>query len=219
MSYVLDTDTLTLLRCQHSVVLSNVRAHRTAGVAVTVISLEEQLGGWYSVVRKARQRDDMARAYQSLADTVAFLADFAIRSFTVPAIIRFDSLRAQKLRIGSNDLRIAAIALEANATVVSRNLRDFGRVPGLSAVDWALTVITRPLALRAASRFGETPINHQRFARLPQHDVARLQVAVQNAAAVGVGDGLANVDEALEQPAELQRVEVRRAGRVIAPVR
>jgi predicted nucleic acid-binding protein len=38
--------------------------------------------------------------------------------------------------IGKIDLRIAAIALEQKAPVVSRNLRDFRRVPNLAVEDW-----------------------------------------------------------------------------------
>ena len=44
----------------------------------------------------------------------------------------------QRLNVGSNDLKIAATALEQNATVVTRNLRDFGRVPGVLCQDWTI---------------------------------------------------------------------------------
>ncbi len=43
----------------------------------------------------------------------------------------------QRLNVGSNDLKSAATALEHNAIVVTRNLRDFGRVEGLVCEDWA----------------------------------------------------------------------------------
>jgi tRNA(fMet)-specific endonuclease VapC len=45
-------------------------------------------------------------------------------------------LVALKLNVGSNDLRIAATALEIGAAVVTRNLRDYSRVPGLQIETW-----------------------------------------------------------------------------------
>jgi tRNA(fMet)-specific endonuclease VapC len=43
----------------------------------------------------------------------------------------------QRLNVGSNDLKIAAIALENQAIVVTRNRRDFGRVAALTCEDWS----------------------------------------------------------------------------------
>ena len=60
-----------------------------------------------------------------------------ILDFTEPAIIRYNALLALKLNVGKMDLRIAAIALEAGATVITRNLRDFQRVPELACENWA----------------------------------------------------------------------------------
>jgi tRNA(fMet)-specific endonuclease VapC len=35
------------------------------------------------------------------------------------------------------DLRVAAVALTLKATVLTRNLRDFEKVPGLIVEDWS----------------------------------------------------------------------------------
>ena len=43
-----------------------------------------------------------------------------------------------KLNIGKMDLRIGAVALENQAILVTRNSRDFGRIPGLSLANWAV---------------------------------------------------------------------------------
>ena len=41
-------------------------------------------------------------------------------------------LRTPRIRIGAQDLRIAAIALLCGFTVVTGNVRDFSQVPGLN---------------------------------------------------------------------------------------
>jgi tRNA(fMet)-specific endonuclease VapC len=61
-----------------------------------------------------------------------------ILSFTQPAITRYTYLKAQKLGVKKMDLSIAAIVLENNATLVTRNRRDFQRVPGLTIENWAV---------------------------------------------------------------------------------
>ena len=48
----------------------------------------------------------------------------------------YGELSARGERIGANDLFIAAIALTNDLTLVTHNVREFGRVPGLRVEDW-----------------------------------------------------------------------------------
>ncbi|HYV37443.1 MAG TPA: type II toxin-antitoxin system VapC family toxin [Gemmataceae bacterium] len=135
--HILDTDIMTLYQHGHPRVVHNVLAHPAAQLAIAVISVEEELTGWYTKLRQARKRDQIARVYQRLASAVPFFARFQILSFTEAAIMRYESLRAVHRNVGKNDLRISAIALENGATVVTRNLRDFKHIAGLAIEDWA----------------------------------------------------------------------------------
>ena len=135
--YVLDTDIMTLYQHGHPRVVQQVLAHPSAQLTIAVISVEEELTGWYTKLRQARKRDQLARVYQRLAEAVPFFARFRILSFTEPAIVRYDSLRTVHRGVGKNDLRISAIALENGATVVTRNSHDFKQVPGLTIEDWS----------------------------------------------------------------------------------
>ena len=95
------------------------------------MTVDEQLTGWYTLTRRARQPEEIARAYAHLGDAVVRLANWRILPYTESAIARVAQLKALRLNVRLMDLRIAAIALDNGAVVVTRNQRDFGRVPGL----------------------------------------------------------------------------------------
>jgi tRNA(fMet)-specific endonuclease VapC len=103
-----------------------------------VITVEEQLSGWYTLLRRTSQRDvaKLARTYQRLTDNVEVLTSLRILSFTDSAIRKYCNLRDLKLNMRKMDLRIAAITLDQCGTLVTRNLADFRRVPGLAIEDW-----------------------------------------------------------------------------------
>src|SRR5437879_394086 len=102
--FVLDTDVLTLYQEGDAVVRSHALQHSTQDIATTVLNVEEQVSGWYTLVRQAKQRDDLAWAYSRLAASVRFLAQLAILDFTKAAIDRYQQLRRSKIKIGRLDL-------------------------------------------------------------------------------------------------------------------
>jgi tRNA(fMet)-specific endonuclease VapC len=129
--YVLDTDTLTLFEEGHSAVLQRIGAHPAAELAITVLSVEEQLSGWYSRLRQAKDPARLALAYRRLARTIRFLSGLRILDFDESAILEYTQLQKKKLKVRKMDLRIAAVVLQHKAVLVSRNLQDFQRIPGL----------------------------------------------------------------------------------------
>jgi tRNA(fMet)-specific endonuclease VapC len=135
--FALDTDILSLWQHGHASVSQHVAAHAADELVITIITVQEQLDGWYLRLARAKHRKQIADIYQRLADTVGFLARVRILPFSEAAIDRYDRLRRQKLNIGKMDLRIAAIVLEFDVTLITRNTQDFGRVPGLKIEDWS----------------------------------------------------------------------------------
>jgi tRNA(fMet)-specific endonuclease VapC len=135
--YVLDTDILSLYQNNHPIARPRVDAH-SQEVAITVITVEEGLTGWYTVLRRARRRDQLPPLYERLAKQVDYLARWQKLLFTLPAITRYERLLTLRLNVGRNDLRIAAIILEHGGILVTRNLRDFQRVPNLVVEDWSV---------------------------------------------------------------------------------
>ena len=137
--YVLDTDTVTLLRANHPEVSRRVTSVAPPDVvATTVITVDEVLTGWYTLARRVNRPAQIEWAYGQLAAAVVFLAGVPLLPLSRAAITEYDRLKTLKLNVGRNDLRIAAIAMENLAVVVTRNIRDFGRIPGLAVEDWSV---------------------------------------------------------------------------------
>lgn len=135
--YILDTDTLQLLQDEHPRVIAQVQVVALEDRAISVITVEEQLSGWYTQLRQAKRPERLAWAYRRLAATVRFLSRVQIIDFDEAAIERYEQLKKRKLKLGTNDLRIAATVLERSAILVTRNLRDFQKVPALQIEDWS----------------------------------------------------------------------------------
>jgi tRNA(fMet)-specific endonuclease VapC len=136
--FVLDTDTLSLFLRGHARVTERL-AQATEEVTITLITRIELLRGRFASVLKAENGARLLQAQQWLEENERDLTPFTILAIDSAAAAEFDRLRQNKRlkKIGRNDLLIAALTLINRATLVTRNRKDFGQVPGLKVENWA----------------------------------------------------------------------------------
>ncbi len=132
---ILDTD--------HLSVLCHPEAPRAVALAArldespdrpfgtTIISIVEQFRGWSAEINRANNLAQEVRAYDQLSRFIDLLRKMLVVPFGDGAADHFERLRKQKIRIGTMDLKIAAIAIANGALLLSANLRDYEKVPGL----------------------------------------------------------------------------------------
>jgi tRNA(fMet)-specific endonuclease VapC len=138
MLHIFDTDHISLLQRRNANVIARLERISFNERAVTIITVIEQIQGRLAVIHHATSEADVARGCDRLQETMGFYASIYVLPYDVEAQIQFAHLRRQQVRIGTQDLRIAAIALSKSATLVTRNTQDFAKVPGLHIVDWSL---------------------------------------------------------------------------------
>jgi tRNA(fMet)-specific endonuclease VapC len=136
--WILDTDHISLYQRGDQNVINRLSSANPKNLAVTVISLEEQMYGRLSEIKKATSAISLITAYSRLEITLDYFKSVQVLPFDQNAHTSFESLIRQKLRVGTQDLRIAAIALSVNGIVVTRNQKDFGKVPNLQVENWAV---------------------------------------------------------------------------------
>jgi tRNA(fMet)-specific endonuclease VapC len=141
--HILDTDHISLLDRASSPEAQRLR-FRLASLkpeerVTTIITFEEQMRGWMSYLAQARSLSQQVEAYRRLKGFLDRYLKITVLEFDKAAAAEFQRLKQSRLRIGTMDLKIAAIALTHRATLLSRNLTDFRQVPGLKVEDWALS--------------------------------------------------------------------------------
>jgi tRNA(fMet)-specific endonuclease VapC len=137
--WILDTDHISLWQRQHELVLARLDEIGVENIAVTVITVEEQFRGRLDQVRRANSEAARISAYGWLRETTLFFGRLSqVLAWSAEAERCYIELKQQRIKIGAQDLRIAAIALATEGTVITRNCRDFEQVPGLKIEDWTV---------------------------------------------------------------------------------
>ncbi len=136
LRYLFDTDHLTLFQHGHPLVLHRLGLQPAASVGISVVVVEEILRG--RLARLSRSGDGAARLrhYALLQEALTDFDQFPVVSYDQAVEDEFQRIR--RIRIGTQDLKIAATALAKQLPVVTGNRRDFARVPGLVIEDWSV---------------------------------------------------------------------------------
>ena len=137
---ILDTDHMSLLQ-RGGLEGGRIRLHlRTVppdDVATTIVSYEEQTRGWLARLSRATSLERQISDYSELKNLIQNYCNIAVQDFDAEAATEFQRLQTMKLRVGTMDLKIAAITLANDAILLTRNMTDFGKIPDLHAEDWS----------------------------------------------------------------------------------
>jgi tRNA(fMet)-specific endonuclease VapC len=136
LRYLLDTDHLTLFQRGHAPVARRVALEPPDAIGISVVTIEESLRGRLAQLARAGDGPARIKQYMLLEQSIQLFAQFPIVSYDQDAETNFQQLRA--LRMGTQDRKIASIALAAQLILVTANRRDFARVPSLVLEDWSV---------------------------------------------------------------------------------
>jgi tRNA(fMet)-specific endonuclease VapC len=136
----LDTDLFSDFLRGMGAVVARANAVPEGDRGLPVVVAAEILRGRLNIIRQAeagRGRTTLDEAYRKFAVDLAAVGATNLLLYTAVADAKFREWRAAKVRVGTQDLRIAAIAFAHGATLATRNARDFAQVPGLPLEVWA----------------------------------------------------------------------------------
>ena len=131
LRYLLDTNIcIVIIKNRPPGVRARFAALRPGEVGISAVTEAELLCGAYK----------SARTEQNLAAIYAFVSDMSVLAFNPTITDAYGQLRADLERrgqpIGPLDFQIAATALAHGLVMVTNNVTEFGRVPGLTVEDW-----------------------------------------------------------------------------------
>ncbi len=133
MTYLLDTNAwVAALRDPTSSMASRFQTMLPADIRSCSIVVAEL---YHGCLRSAKPDENRAAVDALLAPFISLpFNDVAAKQF---ALIRH-LLESTGVMIGPYDAQIAAIAIANSCTLVTHNVAEFNRVPGLTVVDWQI---------------------------------------------------------------------------------
>lgn len=128
--YLLDTNMLIYFFKDMGNVAKNLLAHSPQSISISAVTLYELQVGIAKSTHPKKRRKQLTE----------LISRITVLPFGIPEALTAASIRAtlekQGTPIGPYDTLIAATALGNNATLVTRNLKEFRRVKGITLENW-----------------------------------------------------------------------------------
>lgn len=137
--YLMDTCVFSDYQRQLPEIKTQIEAIKPQELMICVITVLEVLRGWQDQINNSKlEKATRERCSRAMVDSIYLMSTFRILPYTEAAISRFDSIKKIKpsINVDVPDIRIAAIAIEAHATVITYNARDFKRIPHVQYIQW-----------------------------------------------------------------------------------
>jgi len=130
--YLLDTNIISYWMRGDKKVIARIKKHTPADLSLSAVTLAEILYGIAKSPMKKKERRLKIKQISSL---------LTLYPFDEAAAEEYAFIRAQLERegraISERDTQIASIAMAHKLTVVTHNIKEFGRLAKLKVEDWA----------------------------------------------------------------------------------
>ena len=136
--FVLDTNHFTALVAGGPLAgrINQRATELDADLFSTIVTAQEVMQGWLAAINRERAGADQIVAYTRFHCALKNLQKITLVPFDAEAAARFRELQRLRFRTGTMDLKIAAICIAHDATLLTRNLRDFDGIAGLRVENW-----------------------------------------------------------------------------------
>src|SRR5205823_2093766 len=121
---------------EYGTIVAHSSIHPPSDIVYCIVSFQEQAIGAHAYITRAKTPTELLIGYRLMSAVHSTFYTKSVLPFDSSALGVFNQLAASKVRVKTMDLRIAAIALANGLILVTRNARDFAKVPGLLIDDW-----------------------------------------------------------------------------------
>jgi tRNA(fMet)-specific endonuclease VapC len=142
MKYLLDTDHLSILQRRTGDSYSNLSTKMSlyplSDFVVSTVTFHEQILGCHTYINRSRNMNEIVKGYEMITRLVKDFKVLPMITFDSNAGLIFEQLKIQKIQVATMDLRIACIAIANNLILLTRNTKDFNKIPNLVTENWTL---------------------------------------------------------------------------------